>query len=568
MAGIGGIDSDIEADVEGSLTPHGTSVANSEFEEHALGISAGNSAAAEDQRLPHKIFPREIIEDEILRRLGTDELRDVQGVSSGWDSMIASLIDKRRGEIESFIAKINTVTNGSDHQRAPAALMLLGAIRERLDDLSKTERTKLASFLMGLPDDQIFAASLNVIGPGVRHFSVADQTRLIDKAQQISSESDFFSAMSAQQATMRLVPHLSDGPRQRAFDASLSQVPPYSRGIALKTVAERSQLMSESELDKAINIVINPDDHYYRIMRPEQATAIEALGRGQGLSGRQRDVLLRTALAFEDDAHVSRASAGILDGASSTAGWPAPKLLGALVARAKRMRMPADKAKLMTAISSAATHPPQDAVDAIKGLTADPADEALYMYLFESLNNLRVSPMAKMSEDDREHVITSILDYNARLHPSVALIRNRSIAKSVSQLDPLSLTPIDKRLYDAAINLPDEVDRALALSEAAPPIAERMRDATPSTRTELARRADDLVKRALELRNDTFRKSLWGLSSVLPYVSDQRREALVERVLEWPQDDPNRVPAIAFLLRSRTALGEDLTNRLIEGTGI
>ena len=121
----------------------------------------------------------------------------------------------------------------------------------------------------------------------------------------------------------------------------------------------------------------------------------------------------------------------------------------------------------MAAICSAASKgAPQRAVEALKSLMADPNNEALHRYLFESLDELEGAPMANMSPPDREHMISGILNYNP-VDSDTAWARSLAIAKTLRKVDPLSSAPIDELLYNRGINLPHDDAKSLVLSEAA-----------------------------------------------------------------------------------------------------
>ena len=292
--------------------------------------------------VPHAEFesrlPPELIYGNIMPRLGTDELQKTPIVSKVWKEEADKLIGKRREEIEPFANELNTLTGQNDPQRALAVRTNLSAINEDLDNLSKQERTQLASFLIGLPDSE-FVQTLPEIGPGIRHFSVKLQNDFLDKGEEILRRADdeLANALSVQRAMMRFVPDLSGQPRQRAFNTFFLQAPVGMRKGPLASIAEMSHRMRESELDAAVDAVTNPS-HYQGLPNVLQRDQIVALGRGRGLHDRHRNSLLESTQAF-DDSSFSKAAASILDGASSTAHWPSPQRLETLAERADNMQM-------------------------------------------------------------------------------------------------------------------------------------------------------------------------------------------------------------------------------------
>jgi hypothetical protein len=252
--------------------------------------------------------------------------------------------------------------------------------------------------------------------------------------------------------------------------------------------------------------------------------------------------------------------------------WPGSVHLEALAQRANAMTVTSHKARLMAAICSAADeHPPQLAVDslvnALRGLTDDPQNSELHLSLFNSLAKLRVPPTSKMTGADRQRVLDPVLAY-ATTNSNVAAARSRAITNALGYVDFLSPAPIDTRLYDTALTLPDEYDRALATSAAARRIAEQMQGAKPDQHATLATRASDLVNRTQQLQSNAFLESLPDLRAVLPDITHEQKKNLLGHVLALPQDDPNRKEAIDVLLESRAVLGQDLTNALRNGTGI
>ncbi len=232
-------------------------------------------AAAQEGRSPFERLPVEIV-GLILDRLGP-ELWLARQVTFGLRLLADKLFQKRRQKIgQPFIDKINIaihvpVGHVPGSRQVSAALTVAGAIRENLDGLTGPERDKLVAFVEGLSDWNFYIA-LRVLGSGVQHFSVEQQNRLLDRAEQISRRGDlqsFPDTDSVHSAMMRLVPYLSDGPRQRAFNFSLvvhpapfsflvAQAQPRQRQFALRVVAGRSHLMLKSELDAAVDMVTDP----------------------------------------------------------------------------------------------------------------------------------------------------------------------------------------------------------------------------------------------------------------------------------------------------------------------
>jgi hypothetical protein len=317
---------------ESSFALRDTPAGDLEFDRH---LGAGSPAPAGEERLPALL-----VFEHIITKLGKRDFLNARLVSTAWKAEI----DRQRGATLQFLSEIRRVTNGQDPQPAWVALGLLGAIRDNLDDLTRTERTEIASFVKNLTDED-FVDALSYLGPGVQHFSLAQQDAFLDRAEQLwrrrdtsLHDRDWSNAEKAQIGTLRLVPHLSEGPRRRAFDFFLAQVAPVARKVALEVVADQSDRMSTGELDAAVDIVVNPHDAFHRADEEDWARAVAALGCARDLTGQQRDRLLATAQGFagdDNDEHFSLACAGILDGASlSLADWPGPQRLEALVDRA------------------------------------------------------------------------------------------------------------------------------------------------------------------------------------------------------------------------------------------